>query len=153
MVHVKHPHSPLAWHCVCLLQRLAVLRLDGDMYQSTWETYQHLYNRLSVGAYVVVDDFALPGSRAATLDFRSFFGLHKDTLLPIDNDGAYWRRSAGPTMAGPSTSKWPLYAQLLRSNSLVCIVTGAALARNTDSPILLAVDDKVTTLELVPSGL
>ena len=36
----------------------AVLRLDGDIYQSTWEALENLYPFLNVGGYVIVDDYA-----------------------------------------------------------------------------------------------
>ena len=55
------------------LERLAVLRLDGDMYGSTRETLSALYDKVSPGGYVIVDDyFAVPeGAGRATDDFRA----------------------------------------------------------------------------------
>jgi len=38
------------------IERLAVLRLDGDMYESTIDVLEHLYPKLSVGGYCIVDD-------------------------------------------------------------------------------------------------
>jgi len=35
----------------------AVLRLDGDIYQSTWEALENLYPYLNVGGYVIIDDY------------------------------------------------------------------------------------------------
>ena len=83
---------------------IAVLRLDGDMYESTWVTLQHLYNRISVGGYVVADDFNLWPSRRAVMEFRELLGLVAHTLVPIDRGGVYWRRLAGPTMVGVGPS-------------------------------------------------
>ena len=37
------------------IKQLALLRLDGDLYQSTWEALEHLYPKLSVGGIVIVD--------------------------------------------------------------------------------------------------
>jgi O-methyltransferase len=39
------------------IERLAVLRLDGDMYGSTMEALEALYPKLSPGGYVIVDDY------------------------------------------------------------------------------------------------
>ena len=128
--------------CACPHQSLAVLRLDGDMYQSTWETYVNLYSRVSVGGYTIVDDVPIWGSRAATLDFRALMGLHKDVLVVIDDDGVYWRRSAGPTMVGYPNTKWPLFVQLMRSSTLVGVVSGSLLVDNSLHSLLTA-DDQV----------
>ena len=56
--------------------RFAVLRLDGDTYESTHQALRVLYPRLSVGGYVIVDDFMdWAGARQATLDYRSEHGI------------------------------------------------------------------------------
>ncbi|MBK7541631.1 MAG: class I SAM-dependent methyltransferase [Candidatus Competibacteraceae bacterium] len=74
--------------------RLAVLRLDGDMYESTWDALRHLYPKLSVGGYVIVDDYkVVPGCRAAVAEFRQQQGI-VDPIQEIDWAGVYWRRSA-----------------------------------------------------------
>ena len=52
------------------IDRLAVVRLDGDMYGSTIEALEALYPKLSPGGYVIVDDYGLRGARAAVDDFR-----------------------------------------------------------------------------------
>ncbi len=49
---------------------IAVLRLDGDWYQSTMDTLTNLYDQVSVGGYVIIDDYgAWPGCRKATNEF------------------------------------------------------------------------------------
>jgi O-methyltransferase len=75
------------------IERLAVLRLDGDMYGSTIEALQSLYDKLSPGGYVIVDDYVLKGCRAAIDDFRRDRGI-SDELIVIDKSGAvYWEKS------------------------------------------------------------
>jgi O-methyltransferase len=70
---------------------LAVLRLDGDLYESTMIALRALYPRVSVGGYVIIDDYgALECCRAAVDDFRSEFGIREE-LLPIDWTGVCWR--------------------------------------------------------------
>eukprot|EP01062_Namystynia_karyoxenos_P062996 TRINITY_DN55829_c0_g1_i1.p1 TRINITY_DN55829_c0_g1~~TRINITY_DN55829_c0_g1_i1.p1 ORF type:complete len:404 (+),score=9.29 TRINITY_DN55829_c0_g1_i1:71-1213(+) len=49
---------------------LAVLRLDGDMYASTWDVLVGLYRKVSTGGWTIIDDYGLPGARAAVVDFR-----------------------------------------------------------------------------------
>jgi O-methyltransferase len=54
------------------ISQLAVLRLDGDMYSSTMDALQSLYHRLSLGGYVIIDDYgAVPNCKQAVDDFRS----------------------------------------------------------------------------------
>ena len=75
------------------MKRLAVLRLDGDLYESTMEALVHLYPKLSVGGYLIVDDYgAVPACREAVHDFRQAQGITEE-MLPIDGDGVYWRRT------------------------------------------------------------
>lgn len=72
---------------------LAVLRLDGDMYESTWDALTHLFPKLSVGGYVIVDDYkVVPGCRAAVEDFRQKYDI-VDQIHEIDWAGVYWRRT------------------------------------------------------------
>jgi O-methyltransferase len=80
------PHAPI--------ERLAVMRLDGDLYESTMDALMHLYPKLSPGGFVIVDDYAVMAScRAATEDFRRAQGI-QDPLLEIDRSGVFWRREA-----------------------------------------------------------
>lgn len=75
------------------IEQLAVLRLDGDMYGSTIEALESLYHKLSTGGYVIVDDYALKGCRAAIDDFRRDRGI-SDELVVIDRSGAvYWQKT------------------------------------------------------------
>jgi O-methyltransferase len=74
------------------VERLAVLRLDGDMYGSTTEALTHLYPKLSVGGYLIVDDYGdIPACRRAVDDYRAAHGL-TEPVVPIDWTGAYWKR-------------------------------------------------------------
>jgi O-methyltransferase len=74
------------------INQLAVLRLDGDMYSSTMDALQSLYNKLSLGGYAIVDDYGgIPNCRQAVDDFRA---EHKITeqLEQIDWNGVFWRK-------------------------------------------------------------
>jgi hypothetical protein len=75
------------------IEKLAVMRLDGDLYGSTMDALVSLYPKLSVGGYVIIDDFgAMPTCRKAVMDYRESNGID-DEMINIDWSGAYWRRS------------------------------------------------------------
>ncbi|HVX84063.1 MAG TPA: TylF/MycF/NovP-related O-methyltransferase [Phycisphaerae bacterium] len=73
------------------VERLAVLRLDGDMYSSTMDTLQALYDKVSPGGWVIVDDYpGWEGCRRATDEFRASRGITAP-LEKIDWTGVCWR--------------------------------------------------------------
>jgi len=75
------------------IERIAVLRLDGDMYESTHVALSALYHKLSVGGFVIVDDYgALPNCRRAVEDFRAANGIG-ERVITVDWTGVYWRRT------------------------------------------------------------
>ena len=74
------------------IDRLAILRLDSDLYESTMETLIHLYPKLSPGGFVIIDDYHIPVCREAVHDWRAQFGVD-DPIEDIDGLGAFWRRS------------------------------------------------------------
>ena len=75
------------------IERLAVMRLDGDLYESTTDALTHLYPKLSVGGYVIIDDYgAVPACAQAVADFRGRHGI-RDEVKSVDWTGAYWRRT------------------------------------------------------------
>ena len=75
------------------IKELAVLRLDGDMYESTMDALRSLYPKLAPGGYLIVDDYgAIPACRRAVTDFREAQGIH-EPIETIDWTGVWWRRS------------------------------------------------------------
>ncbi|MEO6613335.1 MAG: TylF/MycF/NovP-related O-methyltransferase [Chitinophagaceae bacterium] len=74
------------------IRKLAVLRLDGDMYESTMDALQHLYPKLSAGGYIIIDDWgSVEGCRLAVQDFRKTNNI-TEAIIPIDEDGVYWQK-------------------------------------------------------------
>ncbi|MEO7547895.1 MAG: TylF/MycF/NovP-related O-methyltransferase [Ramlibacter sp.] len=74
--------------------RLAVLRLDGDYHSSTLDCLEHMYDKLSVGGYVIVDDYAEDDwtyCRAAVDGFRSGRGIG-EPMVQVDRRCWYWQR-------------------------------------------------------------
>ena len=73
------------------MNKLAVLRLDGDMYSSTMLALEHLYPKLSRGGYCIIDDYALTGCKKAVDDFRARNKIVAE-LEVVDWTGRYWRK-------------------------------------------------------------
>ena len=75
------------------IRQLAILRLDGDMYASTWDALTALYPKLAPGGFCIVDDYgAVPACRQAVLDYRAQHAIDEDVEV-IDWAGACWRKS------------------------------------------------------------
>jgi O-methyltransferase len=75
------------------IRHLAVARLDGDMYESTMDALKHLWPKLSVGGYLIVDDYGIvAGCRRAVEDFRKVERI-EDPIQDIDGWGVFWQRS------------------------------------------------------------
>jgi O-methyltransferase len=74
-------------------QRFSLLRLDGDMYESTMDALTNLYDKLSPGGFIIIDDYALSGCYKAVTDFRALRDV-REQLVDIDGMGSYWRKSA-----------------------------------------------------------
>jgi O-methyltransferase len=69
-----------------------VLRLDGDLYESTMDALTALYPKLSPGGYAIVDDYgAIPACRQAVHDYRDAHGI-TEPIQEVDWTGAYWQR-------------------------------------------------------------
>lgn len=67
--------------------KIALLRLDTDWYESTRHEFLHLYPRLAPGGVLIVDDYGLwQGSRKATDEYFSEQGIHM-LLHRIDDYG------------------------------------------------------------------
>jgi O-methyltransferase len=81
---------------VAPIEQLAVARLDGDMYGSTWDAISVLYPKLSLGGFLIVDDYfsfySDDACRRAVDDYRAHVGI-TDPIQQIDETGIYWRKS------------------------------------------------------------
>lgn len=76
----------------CKIGPISLLRLDGDMYESTHISLEALYPKLSRGGYCIIDDYgAVPGCKIAVEDFRKAHGLSEE-LITIDWAGVYWQK-------------------------------------------------------------
>lgn len=73
------------------IRQLSIIRLDGDMYGSTMDVLNCLYDRLSPGGFCIVDDYTLIGCRQAIEDFRAARNIAAP-LIPIDPYSVYWQK-------------------------------------------------------------
>ena len=74
------------------IRQLAVLRADGDMYASTMDTLGNLYGKLSIGGYVIIDDYgSFPACKQAVEDFRAQHSI-REAIRDIDGSGVFWQR-------------------------------------------------------------
>jgi len=75
------------------IQRLALLRVDGDLYESTMDVLFNLYPKLSKGGYAIIDDYnGISACKKAVNDYRELNNI-KDDILEIDKDSIYWQKS------------------------------------------------------------
>ena len=76
------------------INKLWVLRLDGDMYESTMDALTSLYPKLSSGGFVIIDDYhSVNGCKMAVADYRKSKKI-TDPILDIDQGGVYWKKQA-----------------------------------------------------------
>lgn len=70
----------------------ALIRLDGDLYESTMDSLEALYSRLSPGGFAIIDDLALPTCRQAVEDYRARNHITAQ-MHEIDWTGGWWQKS------------------------------------------------------------
>lgn len=75
------------------IDRIALLRLDGDLYESTIQALNALYPRLSIGGFCIIDDYhAIDACRQAVTDYREEHRISAD-IVEIDGTGVFWRKN------------------------------------------------------------
>jgi len=84
------------WFCDTLptapIDHLAVLRLDGDLYESTMDALNALYRKVTPGGFIIVDDYGdFEPCRRAIHEFRERHSIF-DPIEVIDWAGVYWRK-------------------------------------------------------------
>lgn len=83
------------WFCDSLptapIERIALLRMDGDLYTSTMDALTNLYPKVSPGGYVIVDDYnSWPACKSAVDEYRQRHGIVAE-LVKIDVAAVYWQ--------------------------------------------------------------
>lgn len=73
------------------IDQLAILRLDGDLYESTMDALVNLYPKLSEGGYVIVDDYFMDSCKLAIHHYRNQHNI-QSPIVPIDTASVYWKK-------------------------------------------------------------
>ena len=75
------------------IEQLAILRLDGDLYESTMDALIPLYDKVAPGGFVIVDDYgSCPPCKHAIHDFRAKYGISEE-IQTIDAHSILWRKA------------------------------------------------------------
>jgi hypothetical protein len=63
------------------------------MYESTIQALTSLYPKLSIGGYIIVDDYnVFEYCKQAVIDYRTQHQIN-DEIIEIDMEAIYWRRT------------------------------------------------------------
>jgi hypothetical protein len=76
--------------------RLAIARLDGDYYSSTMDGLTNLYDKVSPGGFVIIDDYGedmWTECRRAVDEFRAARSI-AEPMTAVDSKCSYWRKPA-----------------------------------------------------------
>jgi O-methyltransferase len=74
-------------------EKLALVRLDGDMYESTIQAIETLYPKLSKGGFLIVDDYGgIKACKEAITDYREKHGI-TDEIHQVDHSGVWWQKT------------------------------------------------------------
>jgi O-methyltransferase len=65
------------------INKISLLRLDGDLYSSTKVCLDNLHHKVQKGGYVIVDDYALAGARKAVHEYFENNKLNYE-LIPVN---------------------------------------------------------------------
>ena len=73
------------------VEQLSLLRLDGDLYQSTMDALNALYPLLSLGGYCIIDDWNIKNCTDAV---NEYLGAHRlnPKIRQIDGHSVFWRK-------------------------------------------------------------
>lgn len=74
------------------IEHISVLRLDGDLYESTIQALDALYPKLSSGGFCIIDDYhPIPACKKAVTDYREKHGITAE-IVEVDGTGVLWRK-------------------------------------------------------------
>ncbi|MBS2038644.1 class I SAM-dependent methyltransferase [bacterium] len=76
------------------IEKLALIRLDADYYESTRDALEALYPKLSVGGFIIIDDYGSAGlgARQAVDDFRRRERIAAP-MRGVNENIAYWEKA------------------------------------------------------------
>jgi len=82
------------------MTEIAILRFDGDMYSSTWDVLNNLYNKVVDKGFIIIDDYCLNACKVATDEFRAKHNITDTIFTPYGKASkkeehlcaSYWRK-------------------------------------------------------------
>lgn len=102
------------------VDKISFLRLDGDIFVSTWDALEHLYHKVVPGGYIYVDDYgSFEGCREAVDKFRSkmqiwepmHFIREENQIRYIQFEAVWWKKrerhegTTPPAVSPPKPSR------------------------------------------------
>jgi hypothetical protein len=84
--------------------KIALLRMDADLWSSTTDILNSLYSKVSAGGIIIVDDYSLPMCAEAVREFREKEGV-SDPLHSINEDAVWWCKQAEAPFVEASTAR------------------------------------------------
>ncbi|TPK22358.1 macrocin O-methyltransferase [Mesorhizobium sp. B2-5-9] len=74
-------------------REIALLRLDGDLYESTMDSLDALYEKVSPGGIVIIDDYAIEQCRLAVADYFARTSRDLPQMHKVDWTGVWFRKA------------------------------------------------------------
>jgi O-methyltransferase len=91
------------------VSKIALLHIDADWYDSVFICLDQLFDRVSPGGFIVLDDFGYwQGCREAWQDFQTLRGL-SIPLIGVDGIGVYMQKPETPSAASSIID--PIYGE------------------------------------------
>ena len=75
------------------IKELALLRVDGDLYESTMDVLNQLYEKVVKGGFIIIDDFGIENCKKAVNDFFARRNEPMPRIYKVDWTGVYWRKA------------------------------------------------------------
>jgi O-methyltransferase len=73
------------------IDKLCILRMDGDMFKSTMDVFDSCYHKVSKGGRIIIDDFCIPNCKNAVNQFRTQNSI-QEPITVIDHCGIFWTK-------------------------------------------------------------
>jgi len=86
------------WFCDTLatapIEKLALIRLDADYYDSTVQALEALYPKLSAGGYIIIDDYGTYtlGARRAVDEYRARHEIQQPIVV-VNESIVFWEKA------------------------------------------------------------
>jgi len=72
------------------IKSISILRLDGDLHESTLVCLQHLFPKVTKGGFVIIDDYALSGCRIAVEQYFASIKKSLPSMINVDGHGVHY---------------------------------------------------------------